>query len=259
VANYYDEAFYRYYEEGSSRSALEVLPYIVELIRPRRVIDVGCGVATWLAMTSRLGVSEVTGVDGNYVDRRLLRIPEDRFIAHDLTTPLRLDATFDLAISLEVGEHLPAGCAGIYVDSLVRLAPIILFSAAIPGQGGTNHINEQWPEYWAKLFEDRGYVAIDCVRGRFWKNKNIEEHYRQNMLLFGEESYVRGHPALATAFEQTIQDQLSIVLPEQFLRCVDYREGRSGFRTYLAPMGSAFVRAFRKRTRKVRKRVRALL
>jgi hypothetical protein len=85
-------------------------------------------------------------VDGAYVQPALLAIPQEQFLAHDLTLPLHAGRTFDLALSLELAEHLPPECAGVLVDSLARLAPAVVFSAAVPFQGGVGHVNERWPE-----------------------------------------------------------------------------------------------------------------
>ena len=84
----------------------------------------------------------------------------------DLTHPLQLDRQFDLVLSLEVAEHIPAGRAATFIDSLVRHGDAILFSAAIPRQGGEQHINCQWPSWWAELFTQRGYQTFDLVRPR---------------------------------------------------------------------------------------------
>src|SRR5262245_27058351 len=154
-----------YYEtvHGQVRdSACEVVPLVVDLLHPRRVVDVGCGTGTWLAAFAEHGATEVLGLDGEYVDRALLDIPADCFVPADLTQPVHQLGRYDLALCLEVAEHLPASRAEGLVSDLTNLAPVVLFSAAIPLQGGVNHVNEQWPEYWAGLFRDRGFVPIDC-------------------------------------------------------------------------------------------------
>ena len=95
-----------------------------------------------------------------------------------------MDREFDLVPSLEVAEHLPKPCAEEFVDSLTRLGSSILFSAAIPLQGGKHHLNEQWPAYWARYFQERGYVAIDCIRDKIWQDDNVEFWYARNILIF---------------------------------------------------------------------------
>lgn len=213
----YTKDFYQTHQEGMRRSAEEVVPLVMEMIRPNRVIDVGCGIGAWLSVFKKCGVQEIIGVDGDYVEKEMLLIPEERFFPFDLKKPLRLDHQFDLVVSLEVAEHLPSECAETFVDSLTRLGPVVLFSAAIPFQGGTDHINEQWPDYWAEYFKERGYVAIDCIRKKIWQNYDVKSEYVQNTFIFGRRDYVESHPLLKREFENTNISQLAIVHPRQFL------------------------------------------
>jgi SAM-dependent methyltransferase len=216
----YTTKFFENQRSGSRRSADRVVPLIVDLVRPQSVIDIGCGVGAWLAAFSEHGATDIFGVDGEYVDRRMLQIPEDRFVAGDLTKPIRLDRRFDLVCCLEVAEHLAAEFAGTLVDSLTSLGPVILFSAALPYQGGTNHVNEQWPEYWAKLFKERGYLPLDCFRTAIWNDPNVEWWYAQNVLLFFEqarlESLDTSDPLRRLALG-TLNPPLSLVHPRGYL------------------------------------------
>lgn len=132
----YTEQFYIDQRKSSRRSANEIVPLVLELIQPKSVIDVGCGVGAWLSVFRECGIEDILGVDGNWVDKNMLEIPENRFLVFDLTTPVLMNRHFDLVVSLEVAEHLPSECAEIFIDSLTRLGPTILFSAAIPFQRG---------------------------------------------------------------------------------------------------------------------------
>ena len=170
---------------GARRSATVILPLLFEIARPRSVVDLGCGTGSWLAVAREMG-AEVLGVDGDYVDRAQLEIPADRFLAHDLSEPLRLEESFDLAICLEVGEHLPPERSEALVQTLTGLAPVVAFSAAIPGQGGTGHVNERWQDYWAGLFAARGYRTLDLVRPRVWDDESVKHYYAQNLLVYAD-------------------------------------------------------------------------
>jgi SAM-dependent methyltransferase len=174
------------HEEGvhNFKAASEVVPYVLELIGPKSVVDVGCGIGTWLKVFEENGVQDILGIDGDYVDKSLLKIDNQKFIEYDLEKLYNTDRKFDLAISLEVAEHLSFDSANVFVKTVCNLSDTILFSAAIPNQGGQNHINEQEPNYWIEKFESEGYHLFDIVRPIFWENDNVDPWYRQNMLLF---------------------------------------------------------------------------
>ncbi len=213
MKSFYTKKFFKAFERGSQRSAEEIVPLVLELLQPRSVIDVGCGVGAWLKAFKQHGVQEVLGVDGSYVDEKMLQISAHEFLPCDLRKPLQLNKKFDLVLSLEVAEHLPPECAETFVASLVGLGPIILFSAAIPFQGGTNHLNAQWPDYWMQKFQSRDYVPIDCLRKRIWQNEKVEWWYAQNLLFYVEQRYLAEHHRLLQEFERTCPSQLSIAHP----------------------------------------------
>jgi SAM-dependent methyltransferase len=180
----YNSTFFDEVAHGTRESAQIVVPMVNELVRPASVLDVGCATGTWLAEWSRAGAPDVLGIDGDYVDRSALQIPADNFAPVDLQQPFSLGRTFDLVQTLEVAEHLNEARADAFVESLARHGDVILFSAAIPGQGGTHHVNEQWPSYWAGKFDQAGYTAYDLIRPRIWDDTRVMVWYRQNMLLF---------------------------------------------------------------------------
>ena len=154
----------------------------------RSVVDLGCGDGTWLSVFHRAGVEEVQGYDGDHIDRSMLRIPAERFETADLSKPFRLSRRYDLACSLEVGEHLPQASADDLVSALVAAAPVVLFSAAIPRQGGCGHVNEQWQDWWAAKFATRGYVAIDLVRPLVWGDPEVAPWFQQNTIVYGDDA-----------------------------------------------------------------------
>lgn len=186
----YSSKFYRDLSDGSFKSALEVVPILISLFKPVSVLDVGCGIGTWLRVFADYGVEDIRGVDGDYVNRSQMMIPEDVFMPFNLSEPLRLNRKFDLALSLEVAEHLPEEKADTIVETLVSHAPVILFSASIPFQGGTNHINEQWQSYWAKKFISKGYLPSKYLRDKIWYLSNIEPWYKQNIMLYIDINYI---------------------------------------------------------------------
>lgn len=217
----YPPTFYQQLHSGVRQSAEVVVPVVMELLGPRSVVDVGCGLGTWLSAFADHGVKEILGLDGAYVDRESLEIPADCFLPFDLAKPLRLDRRFDLVVSLEVAEHLAPECAETFVDSLTRLAPMILFSAAIPFQEGQHHVNEQWPEYWSRQFQRRGFATFDCFRSRIWGDDRVQWWYRQNLLLFVDEAAIGDDKELRAEIEREFSSPLSLVHPGKYLEIVE--------------------------------------
>jgi SAM-dependent methyltransferase len=220
----YQQDFYETIRDGAHRSARVVIPMVLQLVPAKAVIDIGCGEGTWLSVFRELGVSDVLGVDGDYVDPVRLQIPRHQFQAADLTKPFGIDRSFDLAVSLEVAEHLPPQRASNFVETLTRLAPVVLFSAAIPHQGGIHHLNEQWPDYWAALFKRCDYLPIDCIRGKIWDNDNVAWYYAQNLLLFAHESLIQNDEGLRREYERTHRPPFRLVHPGNYLRESGVRE-----------------------------------
>lgn len=190
TAGSYTPAWYERRRAAVRRSAARILPIVFDLVHPRSVIDVGCGTGTWLAEASALGVQTVMGLDGSHVAPGQLEIPAECFTAIDLAGPFS-SAAFrsDLAICLEVVEHLPPERGPEIVKLLCALAPVALFSAAVPHQPGNGHVNCRWQSYWASLFEAQGYQAIDCVRTEVWSDPAVSWWYRQNVILYVEPTY----------------------------------------------------------------------
>ncbi|PTB20227.1 hypothetical protein C9I57_14210 [Trinickia symbiotica] len=184
IAREYDEVFYRYQREGSVLSARNVLPKVNGELKPASVLDVGCGAGAWLSVHREIGVKEIVGIDGNYVDRSILMFPEKCFFPLDISKPFDLGRTFDLVQCLEVAEHIPKHCSDVLIDNLVRHGSCILFSAAAKGQGGENHVNEQQYGYWRDSFAKRGYSLFDFVRPLIAHDEHIEVWYKYNVLFF---------------------------------------------------------------------------
>ena len=195
----YDTLFFDYIQAGSSRSAQTVLPLMLADLPIHSVLDVGCGAGAWLREYLALGVNDALGVDGDYVRPEQLLIPGERFLTRNLAQPFDLGRRFDLVQCLEVAEHLPATHAGTLVDNLTRHGDCVLFSAAVPGQGGEYHVNEQPYTYWRDLFAAHGYRLFDGLRPQLREHLEIESWYRYNLLLFVHDSRIPQLPPAMAA------------------------------------------------------------
>lgn len=187
LENTYNDEFFDELADGVRTSAGTIVPIVVDLLHPASVLDVGCGRGDWLRAFLDHGVDNVVGVDGPHVPRDQLRIPEAAFVAADLREPLALNRRFDLVMSLEVAEHLDADLAPSFVASLVAHGRAVLFSAAIPFQGGAGHVNEAWQSSWAAVFAAHGFVPVDVIRPRVWHDDRVAFWYAQNTLLYIDE------------------------------------------------------------------------
>jgi SAM-dependent methyltransferase len=182
----------------AANSAEVVVPLIVELVKPTSVIDVGCGRGAWLKVFRANGVERIAGLDGDYIDPATLAIPAECFRAADLSGAFEIErGRFDLAVCLEVGEHLQPRFAANLVRQLVAAAPIVVFSAAPPGQPGGGHVNCQPLSYWRALFDGCGFKMLDPLRPQIRDDQRVAWWYRQNVVMFASPEAIAANPALA--------------------------------------------------------------
>jgi SAM-dependent methyltransferase len=201
--------------ERNRASAQRILGLVFERFRPGSLLDVGCGLGTWLAVARELGVADVRGVDGEWLDPSLLEIEPALAERRDLERGFDLGRRFDLVACLEVAEHLDAAAADSIIASLVAHGDVVLFSAAIPFQGGHHHVNEQFADYWAERFSRHGYRALDFIRPQIWTERGVHWWLRQNILVFAHERALERHAGLQR--EAGAARMLSVVLPEVYL------------------------------------------
>lgn len=203
----YNKQFYDTIREGCQASARLVVPTVYDLINPSTVVDVGCGEGWWGKAFEDMGAS-VVGMDGAYAKPVLEQFrPID--LAHE---SLDADEAFDLAVCLEVAEHLAPERAEGFIAELCGLAPIVLFSAAIPGQTGAGHVNCQWPAYWTDLFARCDFVVSGALRFQFWDDVLIEPWYRQNLMLAADSFWLAGDGA-SSALRLEFMGPLAVPYP----------------------------------------------
>lgn len=197
-----------------------LVPSVIELLNPKSVVDIGCGTGTFLKVFKDCGISDVLGVDGPWGSEPLRNqnLNPHEFKTSNLEDVLTFERRFDLAVCLEVAEHLSPAAAGNIVATLTEASDVVWFSAAVPYQGGQNHFNEQPLSYWVNLFEARGYVLADVLRPLWWNQGSAFVWYRQNSVLF-----LRGSPKFART--PTTTPIVDVIHPELFNLYVSLPQG----------------------------------
>jgi len=211
----YNDSLKYFHDESvhNSSSPEIIVPYLMDIFKPNSVLDIGCGLGTFLYEFKKHKVDNIVGVDGNWVDKKKLVISSNNFIEADLEKPINLNKKFDIVLCLEVAEHLVESAANTIVDSLCKHGNIIIFSAAIKNQIGQNHINEQPFSYWHKKFKVKGYEIVDLFRPVFWNDTKVQWWYKQNMFLLIHES-VNKNEILAKAI--SFNENFEAVHPELY-------------------------------------------
>jgi SAM-dependent methyltransferase len=163
------------------KSPKVLVPEVLKLINPKSVVDVGCGTGTFLAIFQDHGIDDILGLEGEWIKNAKLEIDAKHIMVSNLEIPVKHWKRFDLAICLEVVEHLKESSADTIINTLTNLSDVVLFSAAVPGQTGQNHVNEQWVEYWQEKFRKKGYQFYDEIRWKVWNNHEVDWWYKQNI------------------------------------------------------------------------------
>jgi hypothetical protein len=214
IFNPYNVAFYEEQRTRSYESATLVVPFIMEMIHPTSVVDVGCGVGTWLRSFIENGVTDVMGFDGGNPSNEQLYIPLDCYKQTDFSSVENLHRKADMVMSLEVAEHLPAEAVDHFVDLMAKVSDVVLFGAAVPGQGGTHHVNEHWQSFWIKKWAEREYFCYDIVRPKFWNIKQVCWWYSQNTFLFIKKGQIDKYPKMKELGSNNLI--VDIVHPQRF-------------------------------------------
>lgn len=182
----YSGAFFTQLDDMQRTSYDVMASTIVEQFHPQSVVDVGSGSSALLAALRRRGVSTLLGFESSPDGVALGRRKGLDVRRRDLSTPFDLDPSFDLAICLEVAEHLPAQVADEFVRGLTSGPDLLLFSAATPGQGGAGHINEQPHEYWIEKLAGRGFMLDEetttAIRAA-WTEAGVASWYCRNTMV----------------------------------------------------------------------------
>lgn len=198
-----------YFEDGIFNTDYQTLAsVIVELYHPKKLVEFGCGPGHLSRELAKLGV-EVTAVDG-YSQPNFDGLAVE-FYTLDLNNAAAISnyfvgKQFDLAISLEVAEHLQPESSSNLVEWLTKVAPIVIFSAAVLGQGGHGHINLQSREYWHSKFTQCDFVIADRVREKLRLFTSVAPWYRHNVIDYVYAQHTQA-PALGDVIPRLIASE----------------------------------------------------
>jgi hypothetical protein len=235
---------------GEAASAAAALPLLLELIpATTSLVHVGFGSGEWLAEAQRLGVSAVHGIDGPWASLDGLLVAPGQVTIVDTRQSFR-GGKYDLAVCTEYAEHLPDSRAASFVADLAALAPVIAFSAAIPGQGGKGHVNEQWPSYWEAHFAAVGFHMVDAIRHQLWNAPGMPSYLAQNLLIAIDQGELTNYPRLAQLAADRDGGVRSLVHP------VIYEQKMQKIETLRAPFQRRTWRLTRPQLRAAARRVR---
>ena len=230
---------YAYADEvaASITSAERIIPVILRATGPvNSVTDLGGGTGAWLQVFQEHGVDRVRLIDTPDARSGLLVDAAD-FDAADLNVDFPRVSRCDLAVCVECAEHLQPHRSAPLVEWLTATADRVVFSGAVPGQAGKNHINLRPPTFWSDLFHAQGFVRRDVLRSHIIHEAEIPWWYRQNLFL-----YVKVGVSLATDEEDFLSADFELV---NIGIMYDLRNIR--FLERLRALGPAFMASIRRK------------
>jgi SAM-dependent methyltransferase len=181
-----DEAFYERITIEELPQAFRLAKILMQKYAPLTVSDLGCATGLYLVPFVAKGI-KAYGYDNSNIASNASLLSDGIVRCVDVTsTEFVPDEKCDLAICLEVLEHIPEEKAEAAIRALTIMSDRIIFSAAIPGQGGVGHINCQYKPYWIKLFRKYGFEPNFIATGEiaFEMSKSIHMGwFTQNVMV----------------------------------------------------------------------------
>jgi len=219
----YGENFFSKHNQIAYKSAINLVPILLDFIQIHSVIDVGCGMGYWLRAFQDFGIHNITGYDISNLSKDQYGVSIDNLVlGFDLVSKeFPPNTNCDILLCLEVAEHLPQKSSFEFIKKITRLSPLILFSAAIPGQTGDGHINEQYPSYWGNLFQQNQFTEIDFIKPLIWNNLDIAWWYRQNVTMFVRNESLINYPKLnqiSQIYNQRLNNPKLILVSENIFQ-----------------------------------------
>jgi SAM-dependent methyltransferase len=223
MSKIYNNDFFLFHKENSFQAAKLIVPIILDTFVINSVVDVGCGNGSWLRVFLDHGINNICGYDISDLEQEAYLVNKKFIKTNNNFTSIdfSIKGKYDLLICLEVVEHLPRKISKNFIKKISNVSPLILFSAAIPGQKGTGHVNEQVPSYWRRLFNDNDFVEIDFLKPLLWKNAKIAWWYRQNITMYISKPYLDSSvklKELANLYPQLNENENLVLISERILQ-----------------------------------------
>ena len=240
----YHFEWHKTHGDETSASAHVVVSLLKLILEVRSVLDVGCGDGRWLACFKSSGVPSIYGVDGEWTDQDHLLIDKEEFTVTDLSKSFDLGKRFDIAISLEVAEHVDAECSALFVENLTKHSDMVLFGAAIPFQAASGTSTSAGNPTGLRYSKLRAINASDPFRSQIWQRRDVSVWYRQNMLVYIK----RERSDLISQVEKYLRAYhisempIDIVHPERYQLIASYSQ--IAFKPLMRKLPAAFVGKF---------------
>lgn len=154
----YTDDFFKYYNSHKYGHRKRIIcPFLIELLHPKSVIEVGCSTGGWVQGFLERGV-DAYGIDGAPKALKHKVIPDDKFFLHDLRKPYPITRKYDLCICTETAEHIEEQFSDILLDTVCGLSDTIWWAAALPNEPHPmGHVNLQPTQYWIDRITKRGF------------------------------------------------------------------------------------------------------
>lgn len=171
--------------QGRKVNARKVLKTVFRILGvPPSFLDIGGGAGSWCTAAKGLGVQHVRLVDACPPNQVIPELTQEEQIQANLEDGIPYLGKFDLVICIEVIKHLSESAASSLLKQMTSCTNFILFSAAIPGQGGIGHINERLHDYWHEKFSELEFEKYDVIRPMLISRPDISSIHRQNLFIY---------------------------------------------------------------------------
>jgi SAM-dependent methyltransferase len=187
-----DDTFYQKTLRPDRQQSYKLIAkFITRIAWPHQAqsaVDYGCGAGWILRWLNHYGVTDLIGIEPNRAAASVMNPATKTWVEfRSLRRRINLDRKFDLAVCLEVGEHLEERYADLLVENITKSTDLLIFSAATPGQGGWGHVNEQPLEYWKEKLRLVGFLNLQSMTAKFrvyLENKGAKKWYCNNIAVF---------------------------------------------------------------------------